>query len=57
MNRVRAKHRIYDSLTSRADDTVERGTIGFVQDELADGFLVVEFEGGRVLIVSYDEVQ
>jgi hypothetical protein len=58
MNRVCAKHRIYDCPSSRFDDTVERGTIGFVQDEIeADGLLVVEFDGERILLISVDEVR
>lgn len=56
--KVRAKRRIHDCPASRVDDSVERGTIGLVQDELeADGLLVVEFDGDRVLLVSPDDIE
>lgn len=56
--RVRAKRRIHDNPLSRQDDGVPRGAIGVIEDcdQLARMF-VVEFDGGRVLLVAPEEVE
>ncbi|MBB3267692.1 hypothetical protein FHW79_005357 [Azospirillum sp. OGB3] len=62
---VRALRRIEDCPASRQDDSVPRGTIGDIADfdscgvasDGSQGVLIVDFEGGRVLIVNPDEVE